>query len=62
MGKKYIPLKIMAEQYSLDVRRLRNMCLRKEVKASKIGGDWFIAPEIMERYFEKHTNCMSLTR
>lgn len=56
MGKKYLRLKEMADQYSLKERQLRKMCCRKDIKASKIGGDWFIEPIVMERFFERHAN------
>ena len=56
MGKRYLPLKEVAEQYSLKVRQLRKMCCRKDIKASKIGGDWFIEPSEMERLFERSSN------
>lgn len=56
MGRKYLLLEEMAGQYSLKVRHLRTMCRRKDVKASKIRGKWYIEPIVMERFFERHVN------
>jgi hypothetical protein len=60
--KKYLRLEDVAEQYSLEVRHLRIMCRRREVRASKVGRKWFVAPGDIDRVFRegvqggKHAN------
>ena len=56
MSEKYVPLKKMAEEYGLKAERLRAMCYRKDIRASKIGGEWFIKPSEMASFFERHSN------
>lgn len=56
MKKKFLRLEEAAAQFSLDVRWLRNACLLKRVRASKVGRQWFIAPEEMDRLFAAGDN------
>jgi hypothetical protein len=54
--KKYYNLKEASSMYGLKERTLRQMCLTKKVKASKVGKVWYIAPQDMDGIFEAGRN------
>lgn len=54
--RKYLALEEVAKIYPIEVRKLRRMCRLNEVRASKVGRCWFIAPDDMERVFRKGVN------
>jgi excisionase family DNA binding protein len=55
MGK-YVNLENAAKEYGLTHRHLRSLCVKGEVRASKIGRKWLVKPENLDRFFERNSN------
>lgn len=56
MSKKYLRLENAAAQFDLDVRWLRQQCLRKKIRASKVGRKWHIPVEELDTLFRRGAN------
>lgn len=62
MRKKYLRIEEAAAEYGLDRRWLRSACLRKLVRASKVGRQWFVTPEAMDGLFAAGDNLKRTIR
>jgi excisionase family DNA binding protein len=56
MNKKLLSIKDVAEQYSIKLRTLRDMCLTGRLRASKIGKGWYVRPEHIDKLIEEGCN------